>query len=217
MRLTDVITEARKMLQDTNTNTALQRYSDADLLGFANQALKRIAILRPDLFSYIGEVPTTAGQVLQSMPADSIRVMEVFQVKDGEAIRETNRETLDQTYPSWQSEDPGPTVNWMRHIRNPNRFFVYPKAPVGQVLIAEYAQAPREYTGDEEVELLSDAYFPVVLDGTIFLAESIDNEHVNSNRAQLFQQSFTQALATSFQSRSATDTEAGGLQPKEVV
>lgn len=217
MRLTDVVTEARKMLQDTNTNTALQRYSDATLLGFANQTLKRIAIIRPDLFSYIGEIPTTAGQVLQTMPSDSIRVMEIFQVKDGESVRETNRETLDQTYPSWQNDTPGPAVNWMRHVRNPNRFFIYPKAPVGQVLIAEYAQAPRDYTGDEEVDLLPDAYFPVVLDGTIFLAESIDNEHVNSNRAQLFQQSFVQSLATAFQSRSATDTEAGGLQPKEVV
>jgi hypothetical protein len=217
MQFIDVIADVRRMLQDTNTNTALQRFSDTTLLGFGNQTLKRMAIIRPDLFSYIGEVPTVEGQVLQSMPSDSIRVMEIFQVKNGDSIRETNRETLDQTYPSWQNDDPGPTVNWMRHARNPNRFFIYPKAPTGQILIAEYAKAPQEYAIEEDIDVLPDVYFPVLLDGIIFLAESIDNEHVNSQRAQLFQQSFLQMLATSFQSRSATDTETAGADPKGVA
>jgi hypothetical protein len=51
----------------------------------------------------------------------------------------------------------------------------------------------------------------------VFLAESVDNEHVNSNRAQLFQQSFTQALGVSVQARSITDTEEGGLPPDQVI
>jgi hypothetical protein len=217
MQFIDIIAEARRMLQDTNTNAALQRYSDTTLLGFGNQTLKRMAIIRPDLFSFIGEIPTTTGQVLQSMPTNSIRVMEIFQVKDGESIRETNRETLDQTYPSWPNEAPGPAVNWMRHTRNPNRFFIYPKAPAGQILIAEYAKAPQDYAIAVDITILPDAYFPVILDGMMFLAESIDNEHVSSQRAQLFQQSFLQTLATSFQSRTATDTEAAGIDPKEVA
>jgi len=51
----------------------------------------------------------------------------------------------------------------------------------------------------------------------VFLAESVDNEHVNSQRAQLFQQSFTQALGVAAQSRSITDPERGGLQEEDVV
>jgi hypothetical protein len=217
MILDAVIAEVRKMLQDTSTNAVLQRYSDAELLGFANQALKRIAVLRPDLFAKIAEFTTTAGEVLQTAPSDSLRIMEVFRVKDGAAIRETNRLTLDQTYPDWANDDPGATVNWMRHPRNANRFFIYPKAPASQILIIEYSQSPKTYSLGEAVELLADAYFPVVVDGTIFLAESIDNEHVNSNRAQLFQQSFVQALSTNFQARPVTDTEEAGLQQNQVV
>jgi hypothetical protein len=217
MILDAVIAEVRKMLQDTSTNAVLQRYSDAELLGFANQALKRIAVLRPDLFAKIAEFTTTAGEVLQTAPSDSLRIMEVFRVKDGAAIRETNRLTLDQTYPDWANDDPGATVNWMRHPRNANRFFIYPKAPASQILIIEYSQSPKTYSLGEAGELLADAYFPVVVDGTIFLAESIDNEHVNSNRAQLFQQSFVQALSTNFQARPVTDTEEAGLQQNQVV
>ena len=54
MILDDVITEVRRIIQDTNIP---YRYSDDVLLGFANQALKRIAVLRPDLFASIEEIP----------------------------------------------------------------------------------------------------------------------------------------------------------------
>jgi hypothetical protein len=214
MILNDVITEVRRILQDISSP---QRYSDTVLLGFANQALKRIAVLRPDLFAYIGEIPTATGAVIQSAPSDSIRIMEIFQVKDGSGVTETNRDSLDETYPNWMNDPAGPTVNWMRHVRNANRFFIYPKAPSGQILIGEYAQTPPDYTGSQTVALLSNAYFPVVIDATVFIAESVDNEHVNSNRAQLFQQSFTQALGVSAQSRPITDTEESGLAPDQVI
>lgn len=214
MILNDVVTEARRLLQDISTP---QRYSDAVLLGFANQTLKRMSVLRPDLFAYIGEITCTAGAVIQSPPSDSIRVIEIFQVKDGSGVTEVDRNSLDQTYPGWMNDTAGPAVNWMRHVRNPNKFFIYPKAPVGQILIGEYAQTPPTYTGSETVALLPDAFFPVVVDGTVFLAESVDNEHVNSNRAQLFQQSFTQALGVSAQARTLTDTEEAGLPKEQVV
>lgn len=214
MILNDVITEVRRILQDTNSP---QRYSDTVLLGFANQALKRIAVLRPDLFAFIGDITCTADSVVQSMPSDSIRLIEIYSVKGGNGVIETNREALDQAYPTWMNDTAGPAVNFMRHVRNANKFFIYPKAPSGQVLVGEYAQTPPDYNGTTTVSLLPDAYFPVVVDCTVFIAESVDNEHVNSKRAELFQQSFTQALGVAGQSRAITDPERGGLEQEDVV
>ena len=91
MILNDVITDVRRIVQDT---TATFRYSDDVLLAFANQALKRISILRPDLFAKVSTVTCTQGAVLQSAPADSIRVMEVFSVQNGNGVIETDREFL---------------------------------------------------------------------------------------------------------------------------
>ena len=151
-------------------------------------------MLRPDLFAFIGDITNTADTVVQSMPSDSIRLIEIYNVKDGNGITETNRESLNQAYPSWMNDTAAPAVNFMRHTRNANKFFIYPKAPSGQVLIGEYAQTPPTYDGTTTVALLPDAYFPVVVDATVFITESVDNEHVNSKRAQIFQQSFTSLL-----------------------
>ena len=214
MILNDVVTEVRRIVQDTNTP---QRYSDAVLVGFANQALKRIAVLRPDLFAFIGDITTTAGAVIQSMPSDSIRLIDIYNVKNGSGITETNRESLNQAYPSWMNDAAGPAVNFMRHVRNANKFFIYPKAPADQILVGEYAQTPPTYDGTTTVALLPDAYFPVVVDATVFITESVDNEHVNSKRAQIFQQSFTQSLGVAAQSREVTDTERGGLDEEDVT
>ena len=214
MTPSEVIAEVRRLIQDTKVP---YRYDDTALLGYVNQTLKRMAMLRPDLFAVVAEFSTTAETVLQRCPSDSLRLIEIFQVKGGDAVTEVNRGMLDRTTPGWQRETPGHPVNFMRHVRNPNQFFVYPAPTSGIVLIGEYAQTPPNYTINQAITHPTDAYFPALVDGVVFLAESIDNEHVNSGRAKLFQDSFVQGLGVSLQSRTITDTEAGGLDPKQVI
>lgn len=210
----EIIAEARRLIQDTKTT---YRYSDAVMLGWVNMTLRRTAVLRPDLFGVIGDISTTPNTVLQSTPADSLRLIEIFQVKNGDAVTESRRETLDQMYPNWVNETAGAPVNFMRHVRNPNKFFVYPRPTAGIVLVGEYAQTPPSYALNDTISLIPDAFFPILVDGVVFLAESVDNEHVNSGRAKLFQDAYTQALGVSLQSRVVTDTDASGMDPKQVI
>lgn len=215
MQLADVITEVRRLSQDTDTSVSLQRFTDAELLGFANQTLKRMSLVRPDLFAYVTTMTCVSGEVMQDAPSESIRIMEVLRVSGGNAIRETNREILDQSYPSWADDAAGPAVNWMRHPRHPNKFFIYPKAPASQDLVVEYAQVPQTYAADDTVLRLSDAYLTAVIDGTMWLAQSVDDEHVLSQRASMFQQSFIQQLQANLESRVVTDLERGGHEKKD--
>jgi hypothetical protein len=210
----EAITEVRRLIQDTKTP---YRYSDTVLLGFVNQTLKKMVVLRPDLFAVIGDFATVASTVLQSCPTDSVRLMQIFQVKNGDAVTEVSKETLDRMYPNWVNEAAGVPVNFMRHVRNPNKFFVYPRPTAGIVLVGEYAQSPAAYALNDTIALLPDAYLTSVVEGTIYLAESIDNEHVNSGRAKLFQDAFTQGLGVGLQARVVTDTEEGGLDPRQVI
>ena len=44
----NLVTEARKLLQDTDTN--LQRYTDEDLIEILNRGLRDLGTMRPDVF-----------------------------------------------------------------------------------------------------------------------------------------------------------------------
>jgi hypothetical protein len=87
----------------------------------------------------------------------------------------------------------------------------------GTVLVGEYVQTPSDYGLTATISVLPDAYFSTLVDGVVYLAESVDNEHVNSGRAKLFFDSFTQSLGVALQSRVLTDTESGGMDPKQVI
>lgn len=212
MNLSEAIDQARVLLQDTNS--AYERYSDTVLLDFGNQTLKRMALLRPDLFSKFTTLTCTTGAVVQTMPTDCLRLMEVLNVVSGSSIRETNRQIMDDVYPSWASDSAAEAINWMRHPRDARKFFIYPKSPAGQQLYVEYSQSPPDYDASTTIELLPDGYFPTLVDGIVFLAESIDNEHVNSGRAELFQKSFSEALAANLAAREVTDKEKAGIDEK---
>ena len=209
----DVITEVRAAIQD---ETVSYRNSDAALLRAFNHCLKRVALVRPDLFAFITPFSCDLGSI-QTLPSDSLRLIDIIQCAGGGNVNEVNRATLDLMYATWQTGATGPTQDWMRHVRNPNAFFVYPPSPDRQVLTIEYAQAPKNYAVGESIALISDAYFPVLVDCLTWWLESQDNESVMDQRAQMFQQSWNQLLGVTIQSKPVTDNEKGGEDPKLVM
>jgi hypothetical protein len=214
--IADVITEVRRLIQDQDEPF---RFSDEVLLGYVNQTLQRTALLRPDLFARVITLPTTPNEVIQSAPQDSIRIMDVFRVEGGDGIVEVSKTSLDQTYPQWVNDPARPCINWMRHGRNPNKFFIYPKAPAGQELVVEYSQTPRNYQVNDKVELLPEAYFPVIIDGAVYLSQSIDDESVLNQRAQMFLQSYLSVLGANVQTRVMTDSDEpnAGIQEGSMI
>lgn len=204
----DVIAEVRQLVQDTRTP---YRYTDTVLLGFVNQTIKRMCVLRPDLFTTITTITTTPNTFVQSLPVGAVRLVELFSVANGSALEEVSRDEANRAYPQWTSAPAGTPTKYMRHPRNPTQYFLTPPPLFGVALIGEYVQTPPTYGISATIPNLQDAYLPALVDGTVFLAESIDNEHVNSGRAKLFLDSFIQTLGVSLQSRSVTDSEDGGM------
>jgi hypothetical protein len=213
----DIITEARHLAQDNGLLRTPDTYSAAALLGFVNQTLRQTAVLRPDLFAYVTDISTTTGSVDQTMPADSLRLMNIFGVKDGNSIVEVSRETMDRAYPEWRTDPAGSPVNYMRHLQNPNQYFLYPKPAAGIQLVAEYAQTPPVYSASQTILLLPDAFLPVIVSGVVMLIAGVENSTVDSARYKQFQEAYAQALGTNFQTRIVTDTKASGLDPRQVI
>ena len=210
----DVVTEVRAAIQDERVGA--YRYSDPFIVRVVNHSLKRIALTRPDIFAVIAPMSCVAGSV-QTAPSDSIRIIDVLYGADGHSVNEVSQEAMDLALQTWQAGTTAPATDWMRHIRNPNQFLVYPPSANGQTLTIEYAQGPQTYAITDVVSILADAYFPVVIDCVVWWMESIDNESVASQRAQMFMQSWQQMLNVTVQNRVATDVPAAGLPPNQVV
>jgi len=208
----DIITDVRLLIQDTKVT---YRYSDATLLRFVNQTIRRMVMLRPDLFTTVTTISTTQNVSEQSLPSTAVRLVEIFRVQSGTSIEEVSRDYFDRLYPAWTTDAAGTPTKYMRHPRNPRAYFLYPRPTNGIVLIGEYVVTPPTYTLTDPIAVLPDAYFSALVDGTVFLAESVDNEHVSTGRAKLFLESFVQSLGVDLQSRVVTDTESGAVGATE--
>jgi len=210
----EIITQVRRLVQDELTAT--QRYSDSVLLGYVNQAVKRVLAYRPDLFITTENVALTANTVNQTLPSGAVRLVEIYQVVDGDALVEVNRETLDQMYPGWRTEAPGTPVNWMRHPRNPNGFHVYPRPPANTSVVAEYVKVPSDYASSDTI-IIPNAYLTAMVDCVVFLVESVDAEHVNNGRAKFFYDNFLAGIGADFTQRVTVDSENAsvGQEPQQ--
>lgn len=207
-----LIPDIRRILKDDDA--VAYRYNDDTLRTAIVRAARRISIFRPDLFIEIGEVSTTNNEVLQSVPNNG-RIMEVFRVKDGNAVRESTREVLDQLVPDWPTHSAGPCTDWMRHNRDPSQFFIYPKSPAVQTLVAQYTVSPADYELADTIPL-ADKYEPLLVECAVAEIEWGDDEHLVNRRADAFYQRALQALQTSNQTKPMTDLEESGGDPKQV-
>lgn len=204
-----IITEVRALIKDDDSVS--YRNTDAALLLAFNRALKRAALLRPDLFTTVGTITLAAG-VMQTVPNYG-RIVEVFGSTGGGAITESPRENLDQLTPTWRSATAVAAtaiVNWMRHARNPSQFFVSPPSNGTGTLDAEYTSAPPTYTLLQTIALF-ETYEPALVDLTAAEVEWADDENVLNQRADVFYKRAKEALLGDMQLRQSTDVEAGGV------
>lgn len=208
-----VINEARVLINDDNSLMP-ERFSDAELLGFVNQAIKRMCVVRPDLFIVSEDVTPIAGYAEQNFPASVTRIMEIQRVVNGDAIGEVDKDTMDRSYPSWVIATAGTPVNWMRHPRNPRKYFLYPPPTADIRINAEYIEVPDDYALSDTIAL-PDSYKTAVIDLVVFLAEVVDNENVETARAKNFLESAMQALGADMGQQAFVDNEpTPGEQPK---
>jgi hypothetical protein len=137
---------------DVNDTVATYRTSDATLLGFIKDGIKEMVPFRPDLFKVEGSITCTAGSMEQTIPnaPRSVAIIDVYTASYGaesNAIAECELEILRRSRPSYRTDAADTATDWGRYPaikgkRDDRKFFVYPKAPTGQVLTACWSEAP---------------------------------------------------------------------------
>jgi hypothetical protein len=194
---------ARVSLNDA----AKVRYTDSELLVYLNAGLGTFALVRPDLFAqYEPALATVANQVQQDVTdADALAIIDVYGVSGGNAITECDLETLSRSTPGWMMEAAGVPVHWMRAPgdsakRDATKYMLYPRPKTEITLMAQVVYAPDDITLNKNVPVPS-GYEDALAQYVVYKAESKDDEHVLSGRAQMALGFCEKVLGVSLQSK----------------
>ena len=136
----DLINELRMtQLNDPDATT----WSDTLMIIALNQALKTLALVRPDATAKIATITLKEGS-RQFIPLDGVRLLSVVRNINsdntiGIAVRLVQREDMDSMSPDWQAANGTVVREYMFDSRSPKHFYIYPCVPVGKKLEIEYS------------------------------------------------------------------------------
>lgn len=186
----DVINVARDVLNDTESVT----YTDPELLRYVNDGINEAQRLAPHWFYTVGTLTCTAGETLQVLDlADAAGLVRVVRVVGGDAVYQSDIDTMDRFKPGWHTATADAATQWLPDSMDPRRFYIYPPAPASQQLEVLYIQAQTDLALSGTIDL--PLFFRSALaDYVVYRAESKDEEHTNSGRAVSHYQSFVSKL-----------------------
>lgn len=191
----DVIQQARYLTNDTESEAAMQRQTDDELLSYLNEGVREMANFMPMMFSTIGDMTCQAGKVEQSVTfADAQRLLDVICIHDGPSLTPFDRMTLDLFSPEWRTGAPGQARQWSPLESDPLIFYLDRPAPVGQVLDVRYVRIPTVYAIDDPIGDVPETMAPALADYVVYRAEMKDDENVLSQRAMAHYAAFKQKI-----------------------
>lgn len=192
-----IIAKAGKLLQDTTG----VRWDSTELLGWLNSGQREMLIYKPNANVKTQSVKLAAG-TRQSLPADAVQLIDVPRnmgtdgTTPGRAIRQTQRETLDATLPTWHSATASAVVkHFIFNPLDPKNFYVYPPQPAsGQGSVEEvFGAVPPDATSNGAISV-DDIYETILLDYMLYRAFSKDSEYADPPKADKHFNVFVTAL-----------------------
>lgn len=185
----DCIRTARTIYNDKDSD--LYRFEDSDLLPHVNEAIAEISALKPALFTTIGDMICTPGEVEQSVAQlDAQLIIKPLCIHGGAALTPFDLATMDAFNPNWRNDAAGPAKQWSRLENDPLRFLIYPKAPASQTLDVQYIRNPLVLALTDPITEIPAGFIPAIASYVIWKAESTDDEHSVSGRAAAAYQHF---------------------------
>ncbi|MGR5253644.1 DUF6682 family protein [Vibrio astriarenae] len=189
----------RTLLRDSDREAF--QWSDDELLGWLNDAVRTIAGVIPQAVSVSTVIALQAG-VRQKIPSLGSVLLEIFcnidadGFTEGRAIRRLNRKQLDIEDANWRTHERGDVVEYYcPSLTDPKVFDVYPPSNGNHFVLASYAKAIPEFEVTDEFPI-PDVYIPVCVDYVCYRAWGKLIESADARaRAGDFQQSYQAGLA----------------------
>lgn len=207
-----VVGDVRDSLNDPDKNA----WSDPVLIGYLNQALRMLAIPRPDATALNGVLTLAAGSE-QTLPAGSLRLMSIFCNVDGSnaligpAVRHIERLALDDVMSAWIAATPEAIVHeYWYDERNPTKFWTNP-VTAGTKIRAQYSLTPTVITALSDTIPVEDAFSAAIQEWMLYLAWRRDDETSPTHqRAMAHRQTCFDLLGIKAGSDKASSPKAAG-------
>ena len=187
-----IITAARQAIQD---NPAV-RWSDGALLDYLNEAQMEISRYKPDSCIKNTTLSTVAG-VLQGLPDDAIRLIDVPYNTGGNAIVQVDKSGLTRQQPGWTKATASASAKaFMYDDADPTRFYVYPPSVAGSSLQVVYSAKPTAVTLADNISI-ADEYKSSLVHYICFKTFNEDSMSPDANKAVAFHNLFMTSLQLS--------------------
>jgi hypothetical protein len=182
------------------------RWTEPELLGWINSALREIANLKPTAFASNTNMALVSG-TKQTLPATAYELIDVVRNLTsgnaaGAAVFQIDRKVLDVIDPNWHTYTASGTVKkWTYDPKDPKTFYVYPPHDgLGGKLEMVVAVIPVAVASLATSLVLDETYEGALVDYVLYRAFSKDIEsQISAARAQAYHQTFLQALGTRLQ------------------
>lgn len=214
-----ILVEVSRDLNDQEPGYEYERWSIDMLMGYLNDALRQIAIRRPDEMVAEVSIPLVPGE-RQTLPSQYRSIIDIMSTRDdscGQGARMTRGEwdafaafnmpaCTPGAYPAVSASGVGRYHgrDWFYNPNMPRTFYVWPPVPIttsGPAVTASVVIAPPEYTTGQFGTQLPDPwlkYASAVIAWMKHRAYSVDSESVLSqNKAAAYMGEFREALGIS--------------------
>jgi len=190
--MTYAASEFVQRFMDATADPTNVRWTAPEVIRYANDGQRDIAMHRPDAFT-TNEIFTCASGAKQTLPAGATKLISIFSNgAAGRVVTPIKREMLDASTPLWPATTASATIyHTMYDERDPLVFYTYPPATTAATLRMQYAIAPTDIptpttnflagvTGNLSV---GDLFVNALLDYVLFRAYSKEAEVGNPERA----------------------------------
>ncbi|MFB5948381.1 phage adaptor protein [Klebsiella pasteurii] len=176
------------------------RWTKSELLGYFNDAVRAVALKRPDATSSIIAFTCAAG-VRQQLPDTVYQLIDIAGQDTGRVIVSADRVTLDTADPMWRTTTGEDTAEaWLYNPALPQYFMLYPGVAAGVGLELAVSLYPTEIVLDDlddedPVEMpINDIFINPVVDWCLYRAFSKDAPGQDDNLAKQHLQNYNDAM-----------------------
>lgn len=169
------------------------RWTAPEIIRYANDGQRDIAMYRPDAITTDAVLTTVAGSK-QTLPSGATKLIHITRNgSTGRVVTPIKREMLDASTPLWHNTTQAATIlHYMYDERDPLHYYVYPPSNGSATLQGVYANVPTDITTPSSDFLagvsgnisVGDIFVNALLDYTLFRAYSKDSDDIgNMERA----------------------------------